>query len=91
MTSDNVREYLIYLKHNKRFARCREFFRIARLETKKGARTCVQIIKELTGFDPLKCPVCKVGTLITIPLVPKLPPGMALAASAALPQQHKIP
>jgi hypothetical protein len=71
--------FLACAARKKRFARCREFFRIAKPETKKGARTCVQIIKELTGFDPLKCPVCKVGTLITIALVPKLPPGMAPA------------
>jgi len=57
----------------KRLAQCRAFFRINKPQPEKGKRTCVQIVKELTGRDPLRCPLCKLGRLITVALVPKLP------------------
>jgi len=54
-----------------RLARCRRLFRLKQAENKKGSRTCVDIVKELTGFDPLRCLVRKLGTLVRVCLVPR--------------------
>jgi hypothetical protein len=70
--------FLAVRARKKRLGRCREFFRITD-HKKKGSRTCVGIIKELTGYDPTTCPICKLGHLLTVMLLPKLPPGVAAA------------
>jgi hypothetical protein len=54
----------------RRLARCRQLFRL-KPPKKGGSRTCVDIVKELTGFDPLRCPICKLGTLVRVCLVPR--------------------
>ena len=47
----------------KRFARCRTFFNKKAVEPKKGSSPWYQIVKDLTGRDPRRCPKCSIGTL----------------------------
>ncbi len=46
-----------------RFSRCRTFFNKKAFEPKKGSSPWYQIVKELTGRDPRRCPKCSIGTL----------------------------
>jgi predicted Zn-ribbon and HTH transcriptional regulator len=56
-----------------RLAACRKFFNRTPPQRRKTKRSCVQIIKELTGVDPAQCPVCKLGTLLTVALFQRVP------------------
>ena len=47
----------------KRLTQCRTFFRKKPVDLKKGSSPWHQIVKELTGRDPLRCPKCDSGTL----------------------------
>jgi len=51
---------------SKRLARCRTFFKKKPVDVKKGASPWYQIVKELTGRDPRRCPKCTMGTLCRI-------------------------
>ena len=70
--------FLAVRARKKRLTRCREYFHLKQI-VRKGVRSCVEIVKELTGYDPLACPLCKVGRLVTVMLVPRLLPGVAPA------------
>jgi hypothetical protein len=65
--------FLATRARGERLARIREYFRLKAPEKKKGTRTCVEIVKELTGFDPLQCPLCKLGRLAWIATLPRMP------------------
>ena len=68
--------FLAVRARKKRLTRCREYFHLKQV-ARKAVRTCVEIVKELTGRDPLVCPRCKLGSLRTVMLVPRLPRGAA--------------
>lgn len=62
----------------KRLNRIREFFRKKPCEPKKKGRPWYQIVKELTGRNPLRCIVCGKGTMRSVftlprPALPGLP------------------
>ena len=50
----------------KRLTRCRTFFKKKPVNLKKGSSPWYQIVKELTGRDPRRCPKCSSGTLCRI-------------------------
>ena len=103
MTSDKVREYLVFLKRTKKlaprtinlhlhalrvFCECMlpqsevmkpfKRMRVPKYKPPVVSATDVATMIELTGVDPMRCPVCKEGALVTICLVPRLPPGVAV-------------
>jgi hypothetical protein len=47
----------------KRLTQCRTFFNKKAVDLKKGILPWYQIVKELTGRDPRRCPKCSIGTL----------------------------
>ena len=47
----------------KRLTQCRTFFNKKAVDLKKGILPWYQIVKELTGRDPRRCPKCERGTL----------------------------
>lgn len=61
---------------NKRLSRCRAFFRKKPFPKKKRSRPWHQIIKELTGKDPLRCRCCGIGTMRSYRMLP--PSALAL-------------
>jgi predicted Zn-ribbon and HTH transcriptional regulator len=57
----------------KRFTRCRTFFNKKPPVKKKGALPWYQIVKDLLGRDPRRCPQCSIGTLRSIATVFRSP------------------
>jgi hypothetical protein len=57
-----------------KLARCRAIFHKkppANRKEKRAARSWPAIVKELTGRDPTQCPVCHMGTLIVVAVLPR--------------------
>lgn len=65
----------------KRLNRCRAFFKLAPYKPKKEVRPWYEIVKELTGKDPLRCLACGIGRLRCIAALPPLPPNLVRLSS----------
>lgn len=61
-----IRHYGVLSNRNRRtkLKRCKEILRISTRETKKK-QSWQELLIELTGKDPRKCPCCGMGKMIT--------------------------
>jgi len=59
-----------------KLAQCRAIFRkkppTSRKEKRAMHKPWSEIVKELTGFDPTRCPLCHLGTLVVVTVLPRL-------------------